>query len=106
MTAPIFRDVAKRDEGGVSCAGGANPPFPRKGRARNGVPGVFHIDLFLFHLLGGLMNRFLRRCWRRLRVGGLVRGSVMVWAAADTATLPATPVAKKVPHVSEVNADK
>src|ERR1035438_9400791 len=100
MTAPIFRDVAKRDEGGVSCAGGANPHFSRKGRARNGVPGIFHIDIFLFHLLGGLMNRLLRQ----VQVGGLVLGSVMVLTAADTATLPAPPVAKKGSHVSEGNA--
>ncbi len=48
------------------------------------------------------MNRLLRR----LQVGGLVLGSVMVLAAADTASLPAPPVAKKVPHVSEVNGHK
>jgi oligopeptidase B len=48
------------------------------------------------------MNRLLRR----LQVGGLVLGSVMVLAAADTASLPAPPVAKKIPHVSEVNGHK
>ena len=52
------------------------------------------------------MNRLLRR----LQVGGLVlgsvMGSVMVLAAADTASLPAPPVAKKVPHLSEVNGHK
>ena len=48
------------------------------------------------------MNRLLQR----VQVGGLVLGSVMVLTAADTATLPAPPVAKKVPHVSEVNGHK
>ena len=48
------------------------------------------------------MNRVLRR----VQVGGLVLGSVMVLTAADTGTLPAPPVAKKVPHVSEVNGHK
>ena len=48
------------------------------------------------------MNRLLRQ----VQVGGLVLGSVMVLTAADTATLPAPPVAKKVPHVSEVNGHK
>jgi oligopeptidase B len=48
------------------------------------------------------MNRLLRR----MQVGGLVLGSVMVLAAADTASLPAPPVAKKVPHVSQVNGHK
>ena len=48
------------------------------------------------------MNRWLRR----MQVGGLVLASVMTLAAADTASLPAPPVAKKVPHVSEVNGHK
>jgi oligopeptidase B len=48
------------------------------------------------------MNRLLQR----VQVGGLVLGSVMVLTAADTGTLPAPPVAKKVPHVSEVNGHK
>jgi oligopeptidase B len=48
------------------------------------------------------MNRLLRR----MQVGGLVLGSVMVLAAADTASLPAPPAAKKVAHVSEVNGHK
>ena len=47
------------------------------------------------------MNRL-----RRIYVGGLVLGSVMVLTAANTATLPAPPVAKKVPHVTEVNGHK
>ena len=47
------------------------------------------------------MNRVLRR----VQVGGLVLGSVMV-LTADTGTLPAPPVAKKVPHMTEVNGHK
>jgi oligopeptidase B len=42
---------------------------------------------------------------RRFQVGGLLLGSVIL-LAAQTATLPAPPVAKKVPHVSEVNGHK
>jgi oligopeptidase B len=48
------------------------------------------------------MNRLL---WR-VEVGGLVLGSVMVLTAADSGTLPSPPVAKIVPHVSEVNGHK
>jgi len=48
------------------------------------------------------MNRVLRR----VQVGGLVLGAVMVLTAADTGMLPSPPVAKKVPHVSEVNGHK
>ncbi len=48
------------------------------------------------------MNRLLQR----VQIGGLVLGSVMVLTAADTGSLPAPPVAKKVPHVSEVNGHK
>ena len=44
-----------------------------------------------------------QRWMRRVQVGGLVLGSVMVLTAADNATLPAPPVAKKVPHTAEVN---
>jgi oligopeptidase B len=43
---------------------------------------------------------------RHVQVGGLVLGSVMVLTAADTATLPSPPIAKKVPHISEVNGQK
>ncbi len=43
---------------------------------------------------------------RRVQVCGLVVGSVMVLTAADTGSLPAPPVAKKVPHVTEVNGHK
>jgi oligopeptidase B len=45
------------------------------------------------------------RLWR-VQVGGLVVGSVLVLTAADTGTLPKPPVAKVVPHVSEVNGHK
>jgi oligopeptidase B len=48
------------------------------------------------------MNRWLRR----VQVGGLVLGSVMVLGAADTGSLPKPPVAKIVPHVTEVNGHK
>jgi len=48
------------------------------------------------------MNRWLRRIY----VGSLVLGSVLVLTAADTATLPKPPVAKVVPHVTEVNGHK
>ncbi len=48
------------------------------------------------------MNRWLRR----VQVGGLVLGSVMVLTAADAGSLPKPPVAKIVPHVSEVNGHK
>jgi oligopeptidase B len=48
----------------------------------------------------------MKRLLRRVQVGGLVLGSVMVLTAADTSTPPAPPVAKKLPHVSEVNGHK
>ncbi len=48
----------------------------------------------------------MKRLLRQLQVGGLVLGSVMVLTAADTGTLPAPPVAKKDPHVTEVNGHK
>jgi oligopeptidase B len=41
-----------------------------------------------------------------MQVGGLVLASVMAMAAADRGSLPTPPVAKKVPHVSEVNGHK
>jgi len=47
-----------------------------------------------------------QRWMRRVQVGGMVLGSVIVLTAADTGTLPKPPVAKKVPHVSEVNGRK
>ncbi len=47
------------------------------------------------------MNRL-----RRVYVGGLVLAAVMVLVAADTSSLPKPPVAKKVPHVTEVNGHK
>ena len=49
------------------------------------------------------MNRaFLRR----VQVGALGMASVFVLGAADNTALPAPPVAKKVPHSSEVNGHK
>ncbi len=47
------------------------------------------------------MNRWLRR----IQLGGLVLAAVMV-LVADTSPLPKPPVAKKVPHVTEVNGHK
>jgi oligopeptidase B len=40
---------------------------------------------------------------RRIRIALLLLASVIVLTAADTGSLPAPPVAKKVPHVTEVN---
>jgi oligopeptidase B len=48
------------------------------------------------------MNSLLRR----VQVGGVVLGAVMVLGAADTGSLPKPPVAKIVPHVTEVNGHK
>jgi oligopeptidase B len=44
--------------------------------------------------------------FRRVQVGGLLLGSVMVLTAADSGSLPSPPVAKKVPHITEVNGHK
>jgi oligopeptidase B len=54
-------------------------------------------------LLGAFMNQ---RLMRSVQVGGLVVGSVIGLTAADTGTIPSPPVAKKVPHVTEVNGHK
>jgi len=43
---------------------------------------------------------------RRIQVSAVVLGSVMVLTAGDSGTLSSPPVAKKVPHVSEVNGHK
>ena len=43
---------------------------------------------------------------RRLALGTLWLISLLVLTAADTGSLPAPPVAKKVPHVTEVNGHK
>jgi oligopeptidase B len=48
------------------------------------------------------MNSWLRR----VQVGGMVLGAVIVLGAADTGSLPKPPVAKIVPHVTEVNGHK
>ena len=48
------------------------------------------------------MNSLLRR----VQVGGVVLGAVMVLGAADTGSLPKPPVAKIVPHMTEVNGHK
>ncbi len=46
------------------------------------------------------------RIMRHVQVGGLVVGSVMGLTGADAGTLPTPPVAKKVPHVTEVNGHR
>jgi len=46
------------------------------------------------------------RIMRHVQVGGLVVGSVIGLTGADSGTLPSPPVAKKVPHVTEVNGHK
>ena len=46
----------------------------------------------------------MSRVWlRRLALGALWLISLLVLTAADTGSLPAPPVAKKIPHVTEVN---
>ena len=45
-----------------------------------------------------------QRFFHRIQIGGLVIGSVLLLTAAGT--LPAPPVAKKVPHVTDVNGHK
>src|SRR5258708_37640517 len=53
------------------------------------------------------MESFMTKSYkRRVQVGGLLLGAVMVLTAADSGTLPKPPVAKIVPHVSEVNGHK
>src|SRR5580698_8374812 len=78
-----------------------NPHFSQRTREM-GHPGEFSKHLFLTHTFGGFMNRWLRRIY----VGGLVLASVLVLTAADTGSLPKPPVAKVVPHVTEVNGHK
>ena len=46
------------------------------------------------------------RIMRQVQVGGLVVGSVIGLTGADAGKLPAPPVAKKVPHVTEVNGHR
>ena len=43
---------------------------------------------------------------QRVQIGGLLVSSVLVLTAADTSSLPKPPVAKKVPHATEVNGHK
>jgi len=46
----------------------------------------------------------MNQTWlRRVHISVLLLASVMLLTAADTTSLPTPPVAKKVPHVSEVN---
>jgi oligopeptidase B len=49
---------------------------------------------------------FMNRLMRRVQVGGVVLVAVIVLGAADTGSLPKPPVAKIVPHVTEVNGHK
>ena len=67
-----------------------------------GGPGLEFLQ-DIFHTFGGCMTT--RLTWR-VQVGGLVLGSVLVLTAADTGTLPNPPVAKVVPHATEVNGHK
>src|SRR5579864_4426198 len=47
------------------------------------------------------------RVWmRRFLMGGVAGGAMLVFLGADTQTLPAPPVAKKDPHVTEINGRK
>jgi oligopeptidase B len=48
----------------------------------------------------------MNRLMRRVQVGGVVLVAVIVLGAADTGSLPKPPVAKIVPHVTEVNGHK
>ncbi len=45
-----------------------------------------------------------KHIFHRIQIGGLVVGSILLLTAADT--LPAPPVAKKVPHVTDINGHK
>src|ERR1700675_2940763 len=53
--------------------------------------------------MGRIMNQ---KFMRHVQVGGLVVGSVIGLTGADTGTLPSPPVAKKVPHITEVNGHR
>jgi oligopeptidase B len=66
------------------------------------VDVYFDSRFLLRTFLGGIMNSLLRR----VQVGGAVLLAVMVLGAADTGSLPKPPVAKIVPHVTEVNGHK
>ena len=46
------------------------------------------------------------RIMRHVQVGGLVVGSVIGLTGADAGTLPTAPVAKKVPHITDINGHK
>ncbi len=43
---------------------------------------------------------------RRIQLGVLSIAAIMFFSAADSSTLPSPPVAKKVPHVTEINGHK
>src|SRR5580704_12371518 len=72
--------------------------------AREGAFSMMVLGCYSYSaLLGAFMNQ---RLMRSVQVGGLVVGSVIGLTAADTGTIPSPPVAKKVPHVTEVNGHK
>jgi len=48
----------------------------------------------------------MNRSVRRIQVGVVLLVAVLVFAAADNSSLPKPPVAKKVPHATEVNGHK
>jgi oligopeptidase B len=53
------------------------------------------------------MEGIMDRVWvRRFLIGGMAGGAMLVFLGADTTTLPAPPVAKKDPHVTEINGQK
>jgi oligopeptidase B len=63
------------------------------------------LRIYSFSIL--FWREFMSRVWlRRLALGTLWLISLLFLTAADTGSLPATPVAKKVPHVTEVNGHK
>jgi oligopeptidase B len=49
----------------------------------------------------------MNRVWvRRFLIGGVAGGAMFVFLGAETGSLPAAPVAKKDPHVTEINGQK
>src|SRR5438309_7667131 len=104
--------IAIDPNAGVLCSF-AQDPAAKVGRqefscVRNRTPGLGIGTeqpwfCFKYIILLGRLEGFMNQRWmRRVQVGGMVLGSVIVLTAADTGTLPKPPVAKKVPHVSEV----
>src|SRR6202021_1000619 len=72
--------------------------------AREGAFSMMVLGCYSYSaLLGAFMNQ---RLMGSVQVGGLVVGSVIGLTAADPGGIPSPPVAKKVPHVTEVNGHK